>query len=261
MSQYEEKVAHPFVSCDVCADGRALLSSDNYICLTYPIPHLFHRLLWSLKSLNILTCAVSKLCFYISCALFLSLSFITCLYNVLSFSLFSHIMFLSFLFIKLSHFLIFSHSMLLRVFLPCFFWWICSKKPSSFYSRVVCPKLIFQFCFILPLFWNLSLVCFIHVFLPNFYIFSYLALYLHLSVMTVRASLFTCINISVFVCIYLNFSLPVFIFLLTWFCIFSYLALYLHLSVITCLAVQGSLLTTTAPPQATQQQLEKKRQK
>ena len=144
--------------------------------------------------------------FLIICALFLSLSFITCLYNVLSFSLFSHIMFLSFLFIKLSHFLIFSHSMLLRVFLPCFFWWICSKKPSSFYSRVVCPKLIFQFCFILPLFWNLSLVCFIHVFLPNFYIFSYLALYLHLSVMTVRASLFTCINISVFVCIYLNFS-------------------------------------------------------
>ena len=139
--------------------------------------------------------------------------------------------------------------MLLRVFLPL---------PSSFYSRVACPKLIFQFCFILHLFWNLSLVCFIHVFLPIFYIFSYLALYLHLSVMTVQASLFTCIYISVFVCTYLYFSLPVFIFLLTWFCIFSYLALYLHLSVITCLAVQGNLLTTTAPPQATQQREEKR---
>ena len=34
-----------FVSFDVCADGIALLSLDNYICLTHPIPYLLY---WSL---------------------------------------------------------------------------------------------------------------------------------------------------------------------------------------------------------------------
>ena len=75
----KKNVAHPFVSFDVCADSTALLSSDNYICLTYPIPHLFYRFQEFWKVLTI--------CFHILYpAIWFFMSFIMLLHFLISLS-------------------------------------------------------------------------------------------------------------------------------------------------------------------------------